>query len=878
MVATQAVRQQYLRLFGSAVLLVIGACHVYEPELISQRSDASVGPGAEAGVTEVVALDAANNATDLGALGADASTFDASIGSSRSATTGTEAVAPGATCQFGECWWSAEIDSSCRSAGRPSDAHRPTLADDPAEALAPIYLGWTHLDLGGSAAPDDNSPAAWQRIGFDLDGVCTNSASCSGRAQSCRAAASEIPFDGVLCRDNRFARLHASLAPVPEIGERYGLREETFNCNLHRGTYNVIVKLSGYNGQPDDPEVRLDFYASPGLTRLPPWSCDDADPADYPIWRASAAWNIDPASLSGEIGAEGSLPESKVADPKAFVRGGYVVAELPDGAQLRLAGSSNSYRSFALTTRKSVWTGALSQLQDGTWQIQDGLVAGTTLTSDVLETFHELGLCQPDGGGEQANDQDSFYELVSHAVRDNADMLGDARVDANAACDALSFAIAFRAAQLTPGAAAASPERITCCPPSMTPEDCHPACGDGVVSGSEHCDRALLAGEAGACPIRCANLDACTPQRVSGSALSCDARCVPAPITRARAGDGCCPSGANANTDPDCASECGNGIVELGEACERSSEAGCPTSCRHEDACMTGELSGEPAQCNVACNWTRIEQCRHDDGCCANGCDQLEDNDCDATCGNAALEDGERCENGTATPCPSDCDDGNACTEDTLSGSARSCDARCEHRTITAPRGGDGCCPSGANTNDDSDCAASCGNWVREDPEQCDDGNRRSGDGCGADCKTELADEPASEPQTTPDAEAQCLSLLGSPTDACNGCVCESCEQEVIACRGARNVAEAKQCRDVISCATANRCIGPYCYCLAGSQGCTSGTPDGPCREQVEAAAHSDARDEVVARFNDTSYPLGRVMRLTSCWVNSCASTCAPQP
>ena len=871
MVATSVVRQQYLRMYGSAALVLVGACHVYEPELISQRSDASVDQVADASLPPVVSVDAAHNLVDAGAWLADTSA-DATIGSTRSASTGMESLAPSSNCQSGECWWSADRDGSCRSAGKPGDAHRPMLDDNADEAIAPIYLGWTHLELGGSAPPDNGAPAAWQTFGLDLDGVCTNSSSCTGGAQSCRAAASEIPFDGTLCRDNRFARLQAILAPVPEIGARYGMREETFNCNLHRGTYNVIVKLSGYNGQPDDPAVRVDFYTSPGLSRLPPWNCDEADADDYPIWRASAAWNIDPASLVSEISEAGSLPESKVADPKAFVRSGYLVAELPDGAQLRLAGSSNSYRSFALTTRKSVWTGALRQLQDGTWEIEDGLVAGTTRASDVLETFHELGLCEPKSDAAQDNDQDSFYELVNDAVRDNADMLADARVDESAACDALSFAIAFRAAQLTPGAAAASPERITCCPPSMTPEDCHPACGDGVVSGGEHCDRALLAGEPGACPIACPDLDTCTPQRVTGSALSCDAHCVPAPITRARAGDGCCPSGANANTDADCASMCGNGIVESGEACEPSSEAGCPTSCRHEDACMFGELSGEPELCNVACNWTRIEQCRDDDGCCASGCDQTEDNDCDASCGNGVLEAGERCENSTSTPCPSDCNDDDACTEDSLTGSARSCDARCEHRPITATTGGDGCCPQGANANTDSDCDAACGNWVREDPEQCDDGNRRAGDGCSADCRNE-ADDTA---EISSDTETQCLALLGSSTDACNGCLCDACEPEVVACRGARNADEAQQCRDVISCATTSRCIGAYCYCQAGAQGCTSGTPDGPCREQVEAAAHSDTPSEVFARFSDTAYPLGRVMRLTSCWANSCGSSCTP--
>lgn len=869
MVATSVVRQQYLRLCGSAVLLVVGACHVYEPELISQRASQEV----DASSAPFAPPDAAIPVADAGvALDEEAPSDATIIGSTGRAASSAQAVSSNVTCLAGECWWSIDVDDDCRSAGRPSAVHRPKVSDDPADAIAPIYLGWTEIDLGGSAA--DDGAERWQSFGLDLDGVCTNSASCAGGAQSCRAATAEITFDGELCRDNRFARVQAMLARIPEIGEHYGLREETFNCNLHRGTYNVIVKLSGYNGQLDDPEVRVDFYASPGLARLPPWNCDDAEAADYPSWSASAAWNIDPENLAGAIADEGSLPESKVADPKAFVREGYLVAELPDGAQLRLAGAGHRYRSFALTTRKTVWTGALRQQQDGTWRIHDGLVAGIMLTSDLLETFHELGLCQTDADAKQANGTEGFYELASNAVRDNADMLADGRVDESASCDALSFAIAFRAAQLTPGALAPSPERITCCPPSMTQEECFPACGDGVVSGSERCDRALLPSEPGACPLLCPNLDPCTPQRVSGSALSCDAECVPAPITRARNGDGCCPSGANANTDDDCASACGNGVVEPGETCEPSSEAGCPTSCRHDDACMTGTLSGERESCDVACNWTRIEQCRDGDGCCPSGCDQTEDDDCEARCGNGVLESGERCEDGSGTPCPSNCDDGDACTEDRLTGSARTCDARCEHRAISATRGGDGCCPEGANANDDSDCEAVCGNWVREDPEQCDDGNRRSGDGCSSDCRSETAQQP--DETEEPDAQMQCLALLGNPTDACSGCVCESCEQEVIACRGAPDAEQAKQCRDVFSCALANRCVGTLCYCQSGAEQCLANGADGPCRQQVEAAAHSDNPSQVFARFNNPSYPIGRVTRLTNCWAQSCASSCTP--
>jgi hypothetical protein len=97
----------------------------------------------------------------------------------------------------------------------------------------------------------------------------------------------------------------------------------------------------------------------------------------------------------------------------------------------------------------------------------------------------------------------------------------------------------------------------------------------------------------------------------------------------------------------------------------------------------------------------------------------------------------------------------------------------------------------------------------------------------------------------------------------------------VIDCRGASNSDEAKQCRDVFSCATAQRCFGTACYCKSStSQECSAGTSDGPCRKEIEAAAHTTDPSKVFARFNDADYPLGRVMVLTSCFAGKCGSSC----
>lgn len=97
---------------------------------------------------------------------------------------------------------------------------------------------------------------------------------------------------------------------------------------------------------------------------------------------------------------------------------------------------------------------------------------------------------------------------------------------------------------------------------------CHLTCGNGVVDTTlgELCDSAIASG-AGACPTQCDDGNACTTQVLNGT--GCHATCeTTATITQVVAGDGCCPAGANANTDTDCEPDCGNGIIENGEDCD----------------------------------------------------------------------------------------------------------------------------------------------------------------------------------------------------------------------------------------------------------------------------------------------------------------------
>jgi len=89
-------------------------------------------------------------------------------------------------------------------------------------------------------------------------------------------------------------------------------------------------------------------------------------------------------------------------------------------------------------------------------------------------------------------------------------------------------------------------------------------------------------------------------------------------------------------------------------------------------------------------------------------------------CGNKKVDTGEKCDKailaGSPGACPTsaaDCDDKNKCTIDSMTGSAATCTAVCDHSPI----------------------ASCCGNGTVDTGEECDDGNVVDNDGCNNLCK-----------------------------------------------------------------------------------------------------------------------------------------------
>lgn len=205
------------------------------------------------------------------------------------------------------------------------------------------------------------------------------------------------------------------------------------------------------------------------------------------------------------------------------------------------------------------------------------------------------------------------------------------------------------------------------------------------------------------------------------------------------------------NAAPSGSGTCGNNITESGETCDGT----CPASCevRH---CQIVTMNGSAASCDAECQWAPITACLSGDGCCAPGCSAEEDEDCNFVCGDGEVEAAETCDG----DCPTSCDDGDACTVQSLQGSAANCNAQCvTDSVINTCVDGDGCCPTGCNQASDSDCSGACGNGTVEPGETCD-----------GDCPTSCDDGNACTTHTLTGSAATCNASC-TLTDTITACV-----------------------------------------------------------------------------------------------------------
>lgn len=368
-----------------------------------------------------------------------------------------------ANCHWGDCWWSTKTSSGCRDVSIPSDKSSPP--HQPGADVPDIYLGMTKVYLGESAPPNtlpaagSGEPTApeqpYQFFGLDVDRLCTNAVSCSSAPKNTVGCTtpSGTPADGQGCRDNAFAKIEPKLADA--LGVAYGVDQNDFDCELYRGGFNILFRISHYDGKLDDDRVRVDLYMSPGLATVPPWKCTgDVSWKGQVPWLTTDPWLVDQAGLAGAVGKSGTLPAAmSVYDPTAYVKEGYLVAHIPNGEQLRFIGDQTAHNGFALILQGGLITGRLYKNQDSLWAMRDALITGRIRRTDLEESIDDVGFCDSGTVPPVQPVSTAQYQNVMGLLDDNRDVLANGVNSKSATCDALSVGIGFEAVEVTPGAA-----------------------------------------------------------------------------------------------------------------------------------------------------------------------------------------------------------------------------------------------------------------------------------------------------------------------------------------------------------------------------------------------------------------------------------------
>lgn len=773
--------------------------------------------------------------------GADGSTPSAD----QDAATGDQgpmAVPQPADCHPPFCGWTSEGDDACVSAGLPGPELRPAVADTSTTEVAPFYLALSQLSLETGTAGD--------AFGFDLDGQCTGIDGCVASASCKQGSASALP-DGAFCADNTYARMLAEAVDASPAAHALGFSDASINCGLHRGRYNHVLRIAGYNGTPQDDRVRIDFYTSTGLEDVTGRvDCEAvAEAPDQPVtWNASDRFSILENDLSSPMSTAAGLPNSKISVTDAFVRDGVLMAFVPSGYSLKLVPGDPSASTVQLDLQRMTLVGQLKSDGAGGYKIEDGAIAGRQAIADVLRAFGQVGVCEQ---GDFADLRQALDQYLSNY----ADVALDEDSSGDMACDSVSTALRFAARGMTPGRVETERQVLNCCLPQNYGVGGCPImrCGDGTVADDEHCDIGIPAGQPGSCPVACKSTDPC--KKVSLEGKGCQAHCAVTPVETPRDGDGCCPDKATSANDDDCNVKCGDGVIEAeaGETCDPPGSCPVASDCGGQpQVCTEIRYVGAPETCDARCAESEITSCVSGDGCCPSNCDAQSDSDCSTTCGDGQVDaPQETCDGDCPTSCAPPA--GAQCKAAMLVGSAAQCSAQCVMWDITSCRDNDGCCPSNCNGANDADCTAMCGNGIVEGVEECDDSNQATGDGCSG-CMLETQDRMCRSVIANAPARPECLA-----------CTCDKCAAEVVNCTARGTSEERRLCQDVAFCRLRTWCEFLDCY-----------VSNGPCMSEVEAAGMSTNLFTLLERAVDPLHPFGRASDVETCTRTECQAECAP--
>jgi hypothetical protein len=303
--------------------------------------------------------------------------------------------------------------------------------DDPSDAgdLDLLFAVRT-VDLG--IRDDGGVPAPY---GYDLDGLCTcpGPADCVGTMPNCDQPGGIDNAGGALFR--QFYQLS---------GGGF-LSQDAANTQISAGQATLLLRVSKYNGKPNDTQVILALYVSDGTVP------NDAGVSPPPVWDGTDTWTVDNGSLIAGI-------TPKYFDSSAYVSGGTLVGR---PVEYLVPLPLDQYDVMTVDLVGGIVTGKLEQAQS-TWAIAAGIVDGrwpaVTLLGD-LAYVHD-----PQNTNAYLCPSTSSYMGLKGLLCPSLDITADSTSPHSQPCDAISLAIGFAAQTALMASTPTTSTATTTCP------------------------------------------------------------------------------------------------------------------------------------------------------------------------------------------------------------------------------------------------------------------------------------------------------------------------------------------------------------------------------------------------------------------------------
>jgi len=279
-----------------------------------------------------------------------------------------------------------------------------------------------------------NPLVAGQPQGYDLDGLCT----CPDRA-ACAGSKPGEPCDtagtGVDNAADGFFRI------LSQQGKGLSLDDTGLRTGIKKGQYGVVVRLSRYNGQRDDPNVKVEVLNAVSVNG------DGGAPRED----GSDQWLADKDSFIDDGGAFPTYFSTK-----AYVRDGVLVAELLRlTLRVRIPTGPGTWGLLELDFRNSHLVARLGARTGQGIALSEGRIAGRFPEAALLTQAMRSGACR----------DSPIYEALKPTVCAARDLPLDPSKDGrDLPCDSLSAAVGF-----TSGPAALAPGFGTKTDPSACP-------------------------------------------------------------------------------------------------------------------------------------------------------------------------------------------------------------------------------------------------------------------------------------------------------------------------------------------------------------------------------------------------------------------------